>query len=187
MTDLEAANRALVLIGVAPIGALSDASQPARTMRRMLDGTKRVVLSEFPWSFAHRAASLSPTADVPPPGFLHVFVYPSDAVNIDRVTDGLRTLVPFQTLEGGRIAANVERGHVEYTAWIPDLGAWRGDVAECFVTRLASDAAATLTGSQQLAMALLEKYYRLVREAQQAGVVEEYSPFDLAVDYIAVR
>ena len=48
MTDLEAANRALVLIGVAPIGALSDASQPARTMRRMLDGTKRVVLSEFP-------------------------------------------------------------------------------------------------------------------------------------------
>ena len=172
MTDLEAANRALVLIGVAPIGALSDASQPARTMRRMLDGTKRVVLSEFPWSFAHRAASLSPTADMPPPGFLHVFVYPSDAVNIDRVTDGLRTLVPFQTLEGGRIAANV---------------AWRGDVAECFVTRLASDAAATLTGSQQLAMALLEKYYRLVREAQQAGVVEEYGPFDRAVDYIAVR
>ena len=103
------------------------------------------------------------------------------------MTDGLRTLVPFQTLEGGRIAANVERGHVEYTAWIPDLEAWRGDVAECFVTRLASDAAATLMGSQQLAMALLEKYYRLVREAQQTGVVEEYGPFDRAVDYIVVR
>ena len=48
MTDLEAANRALILIGVAPVGSMSDASQPARTMQRLMDGTKRVVLSEFP-------------------------------------------------------------------------------------------------------------------------------------------
>lgn len=187
MTDLEAANRALILIGVAPVGSLSDASQPARTMQRLMDGTKRVVLSEFPWSFAHRMAPLSSASDVPPPGFLHMFAYPADAVNVDRVTDRRRTLVPFQTLEGRRIAANVEQGHVEYTAWIPDLGAWRGDVAECFVTRLASDAAGTLTGSQQLAMALLDKYRMLVREAVQASAVEEYSPFERALDYIVVR
>lgn len=187
MTDLEAANRALVLIGVAPIGSLSDASQPARTMQRLMDGTKRVVLSEFPWSFAHRMAPLSSTADTPPPGFLHVFAYPADAVNVDRVMDGLRTLVPFQTLGNGRIAANVEQGYVEYTTWVPSLGAWRSDAVECFVTRLASDAAGTLTGSQQLAMALLDKYRVLLRGAAQTSVVEEHSPFDRATDYIAVR
>lgn len=187
MTDLEAANRALVMIGVAPVGGLQDESVPARTMSRLMDGTRRAVLADFPWSFAHRAAPLVRTNDAPPPGYAAVFRYPGDAVNVERVTDGLGRLAEYATLSGPRIAAAVDEGSVEYTALAEDLDDWTPDALECLVTRLAADAAGTLTGSQNLAAGLLQKYQALLRSALHTSAAEEYSPFAAATGYLDVR
>lgn len=187
MTDLEAANRALVLIGVAPIGSLLDNTQSARVINGLLPDTKKVVLNEFPWSFALRIEPLVPRAGSIA-GYLHTFQYPANALNVQRVYDstGFRGLAEFRIVEG-LIAANISSGTVEYTAHVEDLFLWPRQIAECLAVRLASDAAISLSGDARLSMAMLEKYMKLAGAASQTSVSEENVPLMRATDYIDAR
>ena len=188
MTDLEVVNRALTLIAVEPIGSLADSTKAARTMAALLPDCKKVVLNEFPWSFAMRIDPLVAAPGTPPAGYRNVFMYPDGALNIHRVYSGtdFRGVAEFRVL-GEVIAANVSSGSVEYTTYIPEVITWPRQIAECLVNRLASDAATALTGSPQLAMTLLEKYTMLARAASQTSVVEENIPPARATDYINAR
>lgn len=192
MTDLQAANKALTLISVEPIGSLSDNGKAARTMNALLPDCKRVVLNEFPWSFATRIEPLTDAAGTPPGGYLKLFAYPTGALSVNRVysdTD-FKGVAEFRVLNQGGglvIAANVEAGNVEYTLDIQDLATWPMQIAECLVNRLASDAATALSGDARMAISLLEKYSALARAASQTSVVEENVPPMRAVDYIAAR
>ena len=182
MTDLEAANRALILLAVEPVDSLSENVKAARIVSALLPHCKRVVLSEFPWPFAMRTAPL-----VPQPGAeVGVFQYPAGALNVFRVRDIVNKNAIFK-VEGPLIYCDIEWGKAEYTSDVSDLGAWSTQVLECLVTRLASDAANALTGTPQMAMSLLEKYAMLVRQAIQTAVVEEYvEPFQNR-DYVEAR
>ena len=60
MTDLEAANRTLILLAVEPVGSLSENVKAARVVSSLLPHCKRVVLNEFPWPLAMRTAPLAP-------------------------------------------------------------------------------------------------------------------------------
>lgn len=182
MTDLEAANRALTLLAVEPVGALSENVKAARVVSSLLPHCKRVVLSEFPWPFAMRTAPL-----VPQPGpDAGVFQYPTGALNVRRVIDLVNSSKRFK-VEGPLIYCDIQWGKAEYTADVQDLGAWSVQVLECLVTRLASDAASTLTGSPQIAMSLLEKYAMLVQAAARTAVAEERMGQPRNTDYIDVR
>lgn len=192
MTDLQAANKALTLIGVEPVGSLADNSKAARTVNSLIPGVKDIVLGEFPWSFAARMEPLVSAPATPPSGYLYVFAYPAAAVGVFRVfMSGYRIdSIPFTVAEiGGAnyIATNFEACDVEYTVRIDGLHVWRSDVAECFVTRLAHDAAYTLTSDQNITMALFEKYAMQVQAAKANSVVEEKRPQAEALDYVLVR
>ena len=192
MNDLQAANKALTMIGVEPVGSLTDASKAARTVNSLITTTKDIVLGEFPWSFAARMESLvaAPSSVTPPPGYEYLFMYPTAAVNVFRVFKDYRDRILFTVAEvagGNYIAAHVESANVEYTVRIDNLNIWRSDVAECFVTRLAHDAAYTLTTDQNLTMALFEKYTMQIQAARQNSVVEENRPYADALDYVWVR
>ena len=192
MTDLEVANRALTLIGVEPIGSLADNGKAARTLNALLPGTKRIVLGEFPWSFATRILPLAPSGELPPPGYAKTFLYPPDALSVHRVygSSDFRGVAEFRVLQSGTsnfIAANVQDGSVEFTARIDNVDLWPMPIVECLATRLASDAATALTGSPQLASALLEKYGMLASGAAQTSVVEENIPPLRATDYVLAR
>lgn len=182
MTDLEAANRALTLLAVEPVGALSENVKAARVVSSLLPHCKRVVLSEFPWPFAMRTAPL-----VPQPGpEAGVFQYPTGALNVRRVIDLVNTSKPFR-VEGPLIYCDIQWGKAEYTADVQELGAWSVQVLECLTTRLASDAASTLTGSPQMAMSLLEKYAMLAKLAMQTAAAEGCeTPFQNQ-DYVNAR
>lgn len=188
MTDLEVINRALTLISVETIGALADQSKAARVMVALLPETKKIVLNEFPWSFAMRIAPLIPSASAPPAGYLKAFTYPADALSVYRVSGNRDTgnVAEFRVI-GNVIAANITSGNVEYTAFVDALDLWPIQVGECLVNRLASDAATALTGSPQLAMTMLEKYMALARVASQTSVVEENVTPVRATDYIDSR
>ena len=177
MTDLEAVNRALTLIAVEPIGSLADHTKAARIMSALLLDCKKVVLNEFPWSFAMRIEPLGGKG-AGMGGYRNTFVYPAGALSVYRIygdTD-FRGVAEFRVL-GGRIATNLDSGSVEYTAFIP----------ECLVNRLASDAATSLSGAPQLAMTLLEKYMKLAGVAAQTSVVEENIPPARNSDYVNAR
>lgn len=187
MTDFDAANRALIMLGVDAIGSMRDNSKPARVMSGLIEDTKKVVLNEFPWSFALRIEPLVPTTGAVA-GYENVFKYPSGALNVQRVYDttGYRGLAEYR-ISGRLIATHIKSGTVEYTAYVSDLDSWPRQVQECLVTRLASDAAMALTGHPQFAMSLLEKYSMLARAAAQGSIMEENVPLMRASDYVNVR
>lgn len=179
VTDLQAANRALTMIGVEPLGALSDQSKAARIINSLITDVKDIVLAEFPWSFAARMEALAPSSAPPPPGtpkYTSMFAYPAAAVNVFRVFDDREDSISFSVAEVGGtayIAAHSAKANVEYTVRINNLNLWRGDVAECLVTRLAHDAAYMLTANQNLSSSLFEKYAMQVQAAKANSVVEE--------------
>ena len=194
MTDLQAANKALTLIGVEPVGSLADNSKAARTVNSLISSVKDIVLGEFPWSFAARMEPLAPAPSgvIPPRGYSYAFGYPAAAVNVFRVFMSRYRIdsIPFTVAEiGGAnyVATNFEACDVEYTIRIDGLHLWRSGVAECFVTRLAHDAAYTLTSDQNITMALFEKYAMQVQAARANSVVEEKRPQAEALDYVLVR
>ena len=187
MTDLDAANRALILIGVEPVGSLSDHSKAARTMAGLLEHTKKTVLNEFPWTFANRIVPLT-RASGSVAGYSYAFTKPADALNISRVygSDDFKSPAESRVV-GNLIGANVASGSVEYTAYVADLDSWPQQIQECLVTRLASDAATSMTGNAQLSIALLQKYTALANHAAQTSVNEENIPTIRASDYINTR
>ena len=176
MTDLEVVNRALVIIGVEPIGSLKDHSKTARVMSALLPETKKVVLNEFPWTFALRIVPLISIAGTVA-GYEHTFKYPSDALNIQRVYDntGYRGTAEYRVVNGV-IASHISSGSLEYVAYGEDLNEWPRQIQECLVTRLASDAATSLTGNPQISMTLLQKYMTLASHAAQVSITEENIP-----------
>jgi hypothetical protein len=188
MTDLDVVNRALVLMGVEQIGALTDNGKAARTMSALLPECKKVVLNEFPWSFAMRIEPLVATSGYVPPGYSMIFNYPAGALSIYRVyaRDGYRGVAEFRVIDG-KIAANIHAGTVEYTGYVDSVDVWPRQIAEALCTRLSSDGALTLTGDQRLASGLFEKYMSLAQHAAQTSVVEENIPPLRATDYIRVR
>jgi hypothetical protein len=189
MTDIEAANKALALLGVAPVVALTADTQAARTMNRLIEPAKRAVLSEFAWSFALRLARLSASAAEPPDGWKFSFAYPSGAAALYRVyyaEDGEFMKIPF-IVQNGVINTNRRPAAAEYTALDLALPAWSDSAAEALTARLASDAAVTLTGSQQMSVSLLEKYSLLINIARANSVHTEYGRQPRPTHYIDVR
>ena len=198
MTDLEAANKALTLLGVSPIGSLSDDTQAARTVSRMIEPAKRAVLSEFAWSFALRLSALARSAAAPPPGFAYAFTRPAGAENVLQVYRGhvslasgrhTRThLVKLNFIEqNGMICANETDCSAEYTYLNTGLASWSGAAVEAYVTRLAADCAAALTGGLSAGMTLLQKYQYLIGSARgRSAAAEDLAPI-LDTHYIDVR
>lgn len=181
MTELEAANRALMLLGVAPIGSLADLTQAARVMSILMDGTKKAVLCEFPWPFVLRIVPLA-RASGSVPGYEYAFVRPADALDIQRVYSAVGNAPMEYRIVGGLIGAHESAGKVEYVANVTDLNDWPRSIQECFVTRLAADAAMTLTGSPDVVSLLLRRYTAAASHAQEVSVVEEGNPINRRAD-----
>lgn len=189
MTDLEAANRALGFLGVAPIGALADDTIAARTMNRMLPSTKRAVLSEFAWSFALKMEPLVASTAPPPPGFSVTFDVPADAVNVVQVYRGARIHLHklHYIVQDGVICANEAAASVEYTYANEDLTTWSAAACEALCLRLASDAAPVLVGGQGVGFNLLEKYQLIVTNARVRSTGTENLAPEQSTHYIDSR
>ncbi len=188
MTELEAANRALMLLGVAPVGSLSDATQAARCMKLLMDGTRKAVLCEFPWAFALRISPLSGAAGSIP-GCSNLYSRPSDALEVRRVYNSQGVATEDFRVVGSLIGSNGALSKVEYVADI-DIGSWPVPMLECLTTRLASDAAMTLTGAANVASMLFQKYMTLASHAAQTSIAEEQPPINRQNDhrdYVNVR
>jgi hypothetical protein len=192
MTELEAANRALMFLGVEQIASLNDDGKPARVMRELLPSTKKLVLTEFPWSFATRITALAPAYAAAPEGFGKSFAYPSGALAVRKVYEGTahKRFTEFSVFEisGVRyVAAQLESGNIEYVENIDSVALWPEQAAECLAARLASDAAVTLDGSPELSVSMMQKYAILAQNAAQTSVVERQFYPARASHYIDVR
>jgi hypothetical protein len=186
MTELEAANKALAVLGAAPIGVLEDCTEAARTMSRLMESTRRAVLSEFAWPFALRLRPLVPSGQTVPPGWLYAFAYPAEAAALYQVYTGSMSKIAYIVQDGAIFTSQPECA-AEYTNIGVPLADWPHLAAEALVARLASDAAMMLTGNPAMATAMLEKYGLLLQFAKTNSLNEEFIPRAESTDYKDVR
>ncbi len=191
MTDLEAANKALLLIGVQPIGSLTDNTESARTVNRLLPSVKAAVLSEYPWSFCKKFAEPIKATGTPPPGFGFIFQKPEDCLfiygafrvrggdekaktrdfywyafdafraNRNEITNEPVDFVVF----GDLIATKEAEIRIKYARTELNLANWTAPVLESLCARLASDIAPKLVGGQEVSMACMQRYQAYMERA----------------------
>ncbi len=85
ITKTDILNKALTLIGAAPIINIDDDSNNARILNRVYETALRSVLSEAKWNFATKRSLLSVVTDVPEwydTGETKVYQKPSDMIRI---------------------------------------------------------------------------------------------------------
>lgn len=184
MTDLEAVNKALLLINQEPISGLSEASKTARVMSALLETDKRLVLEAFCWTFAVKRSYPVPAALID--GFNLAYAVPPDALVIRAVSSSMKLLDEWRVI-GDVIACNDVVTSLEYTVFVPDVSRWSAQAADALVQKLAADGAVALSGAPEMGQALLEKYYLILRNAQGSDAVNERVPLPQATHYIDVR
>lgn len=197
MTDLECANRALNMLGVAPIGSMYDDTQAARIISGILPLSKKAVLSEFAWSFALKLITLNQVIAALPPGFSVTFSIPSDVENIIQVYRGRLTIEELSRrtslvklnyiVQNNVICTNEKDCSLEYTYSNMDLPSWSSAASEALAVRLASDAAAALTGGLQNGITLLQKYQYMAQNAVGRSAAQEDIAPALNTHYIDSR
>lgn len=169
--DTEIANRALTLLGARRITSLDDESEEAQTLSALWGTTRDAAISEHPWRFALKRATLSVDGDAPEFEYARAFTLPDDCLTpwelYDLVTTDPGIIAAFgagATLQATKPVAMIEYGAIltdlsaplklRYIAQIEDTTRWHASFVVYFAARLADDACETLNASntkQQLA------------------------------------
>jgi len=89
-------------------------------------------------------------------GWSIAYTRPTSAIAIWRVFTDYQEQVQFQA-EQNYIYSNAQDATLEYSVDIP-FTQWNDASSEAFVFRLAADCAVTLTGSEQISQAMMQKY-----------------------------
>lgn len=160
MTKTEIVNKALTLIGAAPITSLSDSTNNARIMNRIYDSSLRSILSECCWNFATKRKLLAISAETLTwydTGVTVVYAKPSDCIRIFGSNDDDATWKE----EGDLILSDTTGLGLKYVYYLDDPSKYPASFVDAFVDRLAYDSAFMVTNSKQIAQTYLEKYEKV--------------------------
>ncbi len=93
VSDIQLCNLALASIGgSAQIGSLEDPTAEARKCKLLFDTTFRKFLRDFEWNEAAVTVELAEMAVEPIFGWAHQYLYPSDALHINRIGTATESL-----------------------------------------------------------------------------------------------
>lgn len=159
MTDqLSVVNEALVRLGVPPIASLSGPEAQSLALSTLYQTTIEELISDFPWSFAVREATLSELSidplDLRVGGYQYVYQLPNDLLRVV----GLRSYDRYR-LSGDQLFANDREARLVYIAEAPEQ-TWPPYFRQAAVMSLAAAAAISITDSSNRA----DLFYR---EAQR--------------------
>ena len=153
----ELINKAITLIGGTPITNITDDTNNARIMNRVYDTSLRALLSECSWNFAIKRTLLATSSDSlawNDEGVNIVYVRPSDAVRIFRVSD--RNATWYEV--GDYIVSDTNGLGIEYVQYLDTTSKFPSSFVEALVDRLCSDTAFMVLNDVKIAKAYLEKY-----------------------------
>jgi hypothetical protein len=148
-TKTEIINKALTLIGAAPITNIDDDSNNARVMSRVYESSLRSVLGECKWNFATKRALLTAstyTFDWYDTGETYVYVKPSDMIRIF----GLSSPSASYREEGDYIISDTQSLGVRYVYYNDIPSKYPAYFVDALVDRLASDIAFMIVNSSSL-------------------------------------
>jgi len=148
MTETDLTNRALSLIGEAPVSSLDDGTAAGRAVGLHFEPVRDSLLRSHPWDFATGRVELSRLSTDPPFGFGCAFSLPADCLRV--VTfNGVDVELALNSfaIEGGQLLTDSTSAAITYVRRETDPSKWDANFAEAFSYRLASAVARALTGS----------------------------------------
>jgi hypothetical protein len=160
MTKVEIINKALTLIGAAPIVNITDDTNNARIMNRVYDLSLRSILSETCWNFATKRKLLATSTTALEwydEGVSTVYARPSDVVRIFSTNDDNA----IWREEGDYIISDTAGLGVKYVYYLDTPSKYPASFVDAFVDRLASDAAFMILNNSNIAQKYLEKYEKV--------------------------
>ena len=179
-------NKALTLIGAAPIVNLTDDSTNAQAINRVYEMSLRSILSETPWVFALRRELLAQSADTLAwydTGNTIMYVKPNQMIRPFRSNSRKATW----TEHGEYIVSDTTGLGLEFVYYHDVPSKYSSSFVEAFVDKLASDLAFIILNSKTIAQSSLEKYEQVslakaLAENSQVGTpkVMEDDAWDLA-------
>uniref|UniRef100_A0A6M3K5F0 Putative tail tubular protein n=1 Tax=viral metagenome TaxID=1070528 RepID=A0A6M3K5F0_9ZZZZ len=159
-TKTELINKALTLIGAAPIVSITDSSNNARIANRVYDSSLRSLLSECAWNFAVKRALLATSSETLAwyhSGITIVYARPSDCIRIFGTNDVDATWYE----EGDLIISDTSDLGIRYVQYLDTTSRFPSSFTEAFIDRLCADMAFAILNSAKIAQAYIEKYERV--------------------------
>lgn len=142
-------NKALTLIGAAPITNIDDDSNNARILSRVYETALRSVLSEAKWNFATKRSLLSAVTDVPEwfdVGEIYVYQKPADMIRIY----GTSSRSASWREEGDLIYSDTTGLGLRYVYFLDTPSKYPSYFSDALIDRLASDIAYAIVNSDAL-------------------------------------
>lgn len=148
LTSVALCNRALTLLGEAPITSLEEESAPSQIANTIYEMVLDSALAAHPWRFATKEAVLSKLTDAPvDKSWAHQYLLPGDYISVHSVgrSPGFSGNLAAYQIFGDRIYANTADGLVvEYVARPPE-SEFPPHFTKYLVYQLASDMAIAIT------------------------------------------
>lgn len=153
-------NKALTIVGAAPITNITDDTNNARILNRVYEIARRSILSECCWSFAATRATLTLSADTMPWSYdeeAYVYVRPSTVIRIFDVSD------PYAQWreEGDYIISDTNSLGIKYVYDLDDPSKYSASFTEAFIDKLCSDICFMILNSATKAEGYLAKYEKV--------------------------
>ena len=149
ITKSDICNKALTLIGAAPIVNIDDDTNQARVLSNVYETALRSVLAECKWNFATKRSLLSVSAATPDwsyTGESYVYQKPADLIRIFETNDDDATWRE----EGEYILSDTTGLGIKYVYYLDNPGKYPPYFVDAFVDRLCSDIAYMIVNSSTL-------------------------------------
>lgn len=183
----EIANMAISLLGVGKSIANLDTenSAEARACRIFFENVRDSVLSDYPWGFCTKYATLALVETSPNIEWGFSYRYPSDALQMRRILSGIRndnqdSRVPYriaQDSSGLLLFTDQPNAQIEYTVLVEAVEFYPAKFVAALAYRLAASVASRLTTGDpyKREVRCLQFYGQMLSEAQ-AGDFDEAQP-----------
>jgi len=187
-SDVSICNRALRVLGVAPILALGEDSKAGSWAQETYADVRDGLLAEYPWNFAIRRALLAAGGSAPLWGQSRAFPLPADCLRVLAVEGEPLTRVEPYRIEGRAIATDAAPPlGIRYIARVTDPAQFSPLFVEALAARLAAEGAFHFTGSTSREEQLRQAYRELAANARRYDAQEGTAEALVANDWVEAR
>ena len=150
-------NKALTLVGAAPVVSITEDSNNARILNRVYEISLRSILSESKWNFATKRALLTLSTDTLAwydTGETIIYVRPSDIIRIYGSSDS----DAIYREESDYIISDTNGLGLRYVYFLDDPNKYPALFIDAFIDKLCADIAYMIVNSSTLGDKFLQKY-----------------------------
>jgi hypothetical protein len=172
ISDVDIANSALIKIKANLITSFGDDGEEAAACNILYSQLRDDILRSHPWNFAIKQATLQQLSDDPAFEFNNAFQLPNDCLRVLKTDD-----MSFKyKIKGRELHTDAGSVKIEYIRQETDTTIFDPLFVEVLATRLASELAYPIAGSNETKGILLREYEKKMAEAKrrdgQEGIMD---------------